>query len=152
MTPEAANSFIPRVWAYTTINSLLDRIEVEGKNEALVSEVTGLALEFGSVTPYTSLFVELPKLADPEPTGAINEEVAEKMVEMEAEEEMALEEEEMPGYSTGQQEPSISLSYDRNGAYDGGLAEGVEEEATPGFGISLALIGLLGIAFCFRKK
>lgn len=58
----------------------------------------------------------------------------------------------MPGYSTGQQEPSISLSYDRNGAYDGGLAEGVEEEATPGFGISLALIGLLGIAFCFRKK
>jgi hypothetical protein len=36
-----------------TINSLLDRIEVEGEGEPLVSKVTNLALEFGFVTPYT---------------------------------------------------------------------------------------------------
>ncbi|WP_440945209.1 VIT domain-containing protein [Methanosarcina sp. T3] len=153
VVPEAANSFIPRVWAYTTINSLLDRIEVEGENETLVSEITGLALEFGFVTPYTSLFVELPELADPEPDDTVNEEVTEEVMEMSVEKDLALGEEAMPVSSAGQQRPYSSSSYDRNEAYEGGLAEEpVEEEATPGFGAFLALIGLFGVAFCFRKK
>jgi uncharacterized protein YegL len=126
VTPEAANSFIPRVWAYTTINSLLDRIEVEGENETLVSEVTGLALEFGFVTPYTSLFVELPKLGEPEPADGGSEEIEEEMVEMPVEEPVTLEQ--------------------------GAMADEAEEASTPGFGIFLALGGLLGITCYFRKK
>ncbi|MCC4771415.1 hypothetical protein FXV91_14965 [Methanosarcina sp. DH2] len=66
MSPKADNYFIPRLWAYTTIESLLDRIEVEGKNEHIVSAVTNLALEFEFVTPYTSLFVEVPEFTNPE--------------------------------------------------------------------------------------
>ncbi|MFZ2411621.1 MAG: VIT domain-containing protein [Candidatus Methanoperedens sp.] len=54
------NSFIPRLWAYTTIRKLMDRIDVEGETEPLKSEITKLSLEFKFVTPYTSLFVEVP--------------------------------------------------------------------------------------------
>ncbi|MHC1755018.1 MAG: VIT domain-containing protein [Methanosarcina sp.] len=155
VTPKAANSFIPRVWAYTTINSLLDRIEVEGENEALVSEITGLALEFGFVTPYTSLFVELPETANPEPTDAVNEEVAEEIMEIPATEEETFEDETMSAPFAGQSKPSSS-SYDRNAVYEGELAEEpveeAEKEATPGFGIFFAMSGLFGTVFGFRKK
>ena len=61
VSPKEENAFIPRLWAYTTIESLLDRIEVEGETEPLVAAVTDLALEFDFVTPYTSLFVEVPE-------------------------------------------------------------------------------------------
>ncbi len=57
-TPE--NAFIPRLWAYTTIRKLMDRIDVEGETEPLKSGITKLSLEFKFVTPYTSLFVEVP--------------------------------------------------------------------------------------------
>ncbi|WP_269850149.1 PGF-CTERM sorting domain-containing protein [Methanosarcina horonobensis] len=148
--PKAANSFIPSS-AYTTINSLLDRIEVEGENEALVSEVTGLALEFGFVTPYTSLFVELPELANPETIDSVSEEVMEMPAEGEA-----LMDGAMSTPSAGQPKPAASSPYDRNAVYEGAMAEEpveeAEEAATPGFEVSLALSGLLGIAFCFRKR
>jgi len=54
------NSFVPKLWAYTKIRRLMDRMVVEGETDALVSEITDLSLEFGFVTPYTSLFVEVP--------------------------------------------------------------------------------------------
>jgi uncharacterized protein YegL len=54
------NAFIPRLWAYTTIQKLMDRIDVEGETEDLKSSITTLSLEFKFVTPYTSLFVEVP--------------------------------------------------------------------------------------------
>ncbi len=57
------DSFIPRLWAYTRIKKLMDRIDVEGETDTLVSSVTGISLEFKFVTPYTSLFVEVPKNA-----------------------------------------------------------------------------------------
>lgn len=156
VTPEAENSFIPRLWAYTTINSLLDRIEVEGENEALVSEVTGLALEFGFVTPYTSLFVELPEMANPEPSDAVSEENAEEMAEMTTMDEGTIQNEAMPASSAGQSKYAASSSYDRNAVYEGELAEEpieeVEEASTPGFGVLLALNVFLGAAFYFRKK
>lgn len=55
------NSFIPRLWAYTRIKNMMDRIDVEGETDALVSSVTNISMEFKFVTPYTSLFVEVPK-------------------------------------------------------------------------------------------
>lgn len=54
------NAFIPKLWAYTKIRELMDGMVVEGETDALVSEITDLSLEFGFVTPYTSLFVEVP--------------------------------------------------------------------------------------------
>ncbi len=57
------NSFIPRLWAYTKIKKLMDQMDVEGETDTLVSSVTGISLEFKFVTPYTSLFVEVPKNA-----------------------------------------------------------------------------------------
>ncbi len=54
------NAFVPRLWAYTTIRKLMDRIDVEGETEPLKSEITQLSLNFKFVTPYTSLFVEVP--------------------------------------------------------------------------------------------
>ncbi len=54
------NSFVPKLWAHTKIRELMDRMVVEGETDAIVSEITDLSLEFGFVTPYTSLFVEVP--------------------------------------------------------------------------------------------
>ncbi|MCZ7406283.1 MAG: VWA domain-containing protein [Candidatus Methanoperedens sp.] len=54
------NAFIPRLWAYNTIRKLMDRINVEGETDTLKSSITKLSLEFKFVTPYTSLFVEVP--------------------------------------------------------------------------------------------
>ncbi len=50
--------FIPRFWAYAKIRYLLDEIAVEGEVPSLVENVTSLALEYGFVTPYTSLLVK----------------------------------------------------------------------------------------------
>lgn len=63
VVPKPENSFIPRLWAYTRIKKLMDRIDVEGETDTLVSSVTSISLEFKFVTPYTSLFVEVPKNA-----------------------------------------------------------------------------------------
>jgi uncharacterized protein YegL len=51
------HSFIPRLWAYTKINQLLDEITVIGEDETLVGEVVTLAMEYQFVTPYTSLLI-----------------------------------------------------------------------------------------------
>lgn len=66
------NSFIPRLWAYTRIKKLMDRIDVEGETDTLVSSVTGISLEFKFVTPYTSLFVEVPRNATKTTATAID--------------------------------------------------------------------------------
>ncbi|HDN65340.1 MAG TPA: VWA domain-containing protein, partial [Methanosarcinales archaeon] len=58
--PGSNNSFVPKLWAHTKIRELMDRMVVEGETDPIVSEITGLSLEFGFVTPYTSLFVEVP--------------------------------------------------------------------------------------------
>jgi len=66
------NSFIPRLWAYTKIKKLMDRIDVEGETDTLVSSVTRISLDFKFVTPYTSLFVEVPKNATKTTATAID--------------------------------------------------------------------------------
>ncbi|MCQ1535796.1 VWA domain-containing protein [Methanosarcina sp. KYL-1] len=140
--PADSNAFIPRLWAYTTIENLMDRIEVEGESENLTAEITDLALEFGFVTPYTSLFVELPKTETPEPADAVNEEVEGEMaMEMPAMEEEVVEEEVMSAPLASQPKPAQDTAY-----------EGVEEESTPGFGIILSLGGLLGVAVLRQRR
>jgi len=153
VTPEAANSFIPRVWAYTTINSLLDRIEVEGENETLVSEVTDLALEFEFVTPYTSLFVEVPELSSPEADGG--EETVSEMPEGEP-----ATKDEMDALSGSQIQSTQASPYEgemvieESSVYEEPVAgmEEVAEEATPGFGALFTFGGLLSIAFLLQRR
>ena len=60
VAPRPENSFVPRLWAYSRIRTLMDRIDVEGETDTLVSSITSLSLQFKFVTPYTSLFVEAP--------------------------------------------------------------------------------------------
>ena len=50
--------FIPRFWAYAKIRHLLDDIAVNGEEPSLVDNITSLALDYGFVTPYTSLLVK----------------------------------------------------------------------------------------------
>ena len=66
------NSFIPRLWAYTRIKNMMDRIDVEGETDTLVSAITNISLEFKFVTPYTSLFVEVPRNLTNTTTNAID--------------------------------------------------------------------------------
>lgn len=42
---------------------MMDRIDVEGETDTLVSAITNISMEFKFVTPYTSLFVEVPRNA-----------------------------------------------------------------------------------------
>ena len=66
------NAFIPKLWAYTKIRRLMDRMLIEGETNSLVSGVTELSLEFGFVTPYTSLFVEAPTtIGETEPSAEL---------------------------------------------------------------------------------
>ncbi|HII01738.1 TPA: VWA domain-containing protein [Methanosarcinaceae archaeon] len=160
VAPAEANSFIPRLWAYTTIETLMDRIEVEGETEELVSEVTDLALEFEFVTPYTSLFVELPEPA-PEEDKTEGSEAAEEAMEMPAEEveeawgewdeEEVVLEEEMAESPPAQPKPGAGSSYDRDAAYEGAVEE-EDEEPTPGFGLLSTLMGVLGIGFLLQRR
>ena len=56
---EENTSFIKRFWAYSKIYALMDRILVEGEDEALVSEIEALSMDAHFVTPYTSLYLEI---------------------------------------------------------------------------------------------
>ncbi|WP_135604769.1 VIT domain-containing protein [Methanococcoides sp. NM1] len=118
------NAFIPRLWAYTTINDLMNRIEVEGETEELVSSVTDLSLEFGFVTPYTSLFVEIP--------DATTTDEVEKMVsdEMEPVDEACVEAE-IP-----------TEEVDSEAA----------EEALPGFEIIYSIVGMMAVACLLLRR
>ncbi|MEA3282822.1 MAG: VIT domain-containing protein [Euryarchaeota archaeon] len=84
--PGSDNSFVPKLWAHTKIRELMDRMVVEDETDPIVSEITDLSLEFGFVTPYTSLFVEVPvtdkisKATTEACEGAEDGEVAEETV------------------------------------------------------------------------
>ncbi len=135
---KSENSFIPRLWAYETINDLLDRIEVEGETDELVTSVTNLSLEFEFVTPYTSLFVKIPDIEEidsvnsPPPSDMYTGEgiaVDDSAVAEEAMEEMPVEEEmvneEMP------------------------IQEATE---SPGFEALYTIMGVVGVMLLFRRR
>jgi len=149
VSPKGENAFIPRLWAYTTIESLLDRIEVEGENEPLVAAVTDLALEFEFVTPYTSLFVEVPEFSSPEIDGG-----EETVPEVPAGEPATKDEMAVP--LDGQIQSSSDSRYGGNMGIEepveGEVAKKVAEESTPGFGALFTFSGLMGIAFLLQRR
>lgn len=149
VSPKEENAFIPRLWAYTTIESLLDRIEVEGESESLVSAVTELALEFEFVTPYTSLFVEVPETIGPE--AADGEETVSEVPAGEP-----ATKDEMAAPLDSQIQSSSDSRYGSNMGIEepveGEVAEKVAEESTPGFGAIFTFSGLMGIAFLLQRR
>jgi uncharacterized protein YegL len=65
------HDFIERYWAYSKIRYLMDQMAIADNVTVLEEEVTDISLDYGFVTPYTSLFVEVPKddVFTPDPTA-----------------------------------------------------------------------------------
>ncbi|MHC4480981.1 MAG: trypsin, partial [Planctomycetota bacterium] len=53
----AANEFLPQLWARRKIGYLLDQIRLHGQSKELVDEVVRLSKEYGIATAYTSYLV-----------------------------------------------------------------------------------------------
>ncbi|MFH1323326.1 MAG: VIT domain-containing protein, partial [Methanobacteriota archaeon] len=147
------NSFIPRLWAYTRIKKLMDRIDVEGETDTLVSSVTSISLEFKFVTPYTSLFVEVPKNATKTTATAIDAKAeAASIVSQSA----------TPGVTQAVAAtvvaPAATAPPSSAPQYQGGQEASKQAGADrsnmkgPGFELVLAMIGLLGIKYLIVRS
>ncbi|HDJ38745.1 MAG TPA: PGF-CTERM sorting domain-containing protein, partial [Methanosarcinales archaeon] len=166
------NSFVPKLWAYTKIRKLMDRMVVFGETDALVSEITNLSLEFGFVTPYTSLFVEVPvidkiseattesgTLAEPEPMPTAAPAYAGPEGGEECAEDAAVTEEAPPMPEATTRAPGKSEATDEgNGVVYAPEAAPAEAEVTatkkkcPGFGALFAIAGLAAVAYLVRRR
>lgn len=125
------NSFIPRLWAYTRIKSMMDRIDVEGETDTLVSAITNISLEFKFVTPYTSLFVEVPRNITNTTTNAIDTKP-----------------ETITAAAAAPVDPAKPVTTSPP------LAKPPTTEAPkePGFGIIFTMIGLLAVKYLIMRK
>ncbi|MEA1943787.1 MAG: PGF-CTERM sorting domain-containing protein, partial [Euryarchaeota archaeon] len=165
------NSFIPKLWAYTKIRRLMDRMTIEGETDALVSEITALSLEFGFVTPYTSLFVEVPAIDRSETTTtASGVEGGAEGVYAESDKsvvpEVAPASEPVPAVPPMEASTPIFTPVEEGGAGGAieapreaeGVAEEVETESiptkkkVPGFGAVVAITGLAAVAYLLRRR
>ena len=166
------NSFVPKLWAYTKIRKLMDRMVVFGETDALVSEITNLSLEFGFVTPYTSLFVEVPvidkiseattesgTLAEPEPMPTAAPAYAGPEEGEECAEGAAETEEAPPMPEATTRAPGKSEATDEgNGVVYAPEAAPAEAEVTatkkkcPGFGALFAIAGLAAVVYLMRRR
>jgi len=50
--------FVPKLWAIQKINYLLDQILLEDETPALIEQIVQLSIDFGLVTPYTSILID----------------------------------------------------------------------------------------------
>ena len=156
------NAFIPKLWAHTKIRELMDRMVVEGETDALVAEITDLSLEFGFVTPYTSLFVEVP---------VINR-ISRATTESDT---LVIPEEAVPASATGApggagvesaeaQRPAVTPARPpcecEATEEEAGSAQEVAPDAeaqtkkpgVPGFGALFATTGLAAVAYLMRRR
>jgi len=143
------NSFVPKLWAHTKIRELMDRMVVEGETDALVSEITDLSLEFGFVTPYTSLFVEVPVI----------EEVSEAPTESDTQEDSMEVEVNAPYEGEVAEKASVDEAIPTSAPWGGAtdtVTEAVAEEAPveeePGFSAFVAIAGLVAVAYLVRRR
>ena len=56
--------FVPRLWAKSKIDHLLDLIDIMGESDELVDQIVELSLRFQVLTKYTALYVD-PDVDDP---------------------------------------------------------------------------------------
>lgn len=50
--------FVPRIWAKTKIEHILELIEIYGETDELVNQIIELSLRFQILTPYTAFYVD----------------------------------------------------------------------------------------------
>jgi len=127
------NSFIPRLWAYTRIKNMMDRIDVEGETDTLVSAITNISLEFKFVTPYTSLFVEVPRNITNTTVNAIDAK---------------------PETITAAATATVAAIYANPVTTSPPSAKPppTETPKEPGFGIIFAIIGLFAVKYLLMRK
>jgi len=168
VVPGPDNSFVPKLWAHTKIRELMDRMVVEGETDHIVSEITDLSLKFGFVTPYTSLFVEVPvidKISEANTEayeGAWEDEVAAE-AEMPVPAATAI----ATSASEGADAPVVAPtpaatsapreSESRDEATGSAQEAATSEETatkkkTPGFGALFAITGLAAVAYLVRRR
>ena len=156
------NSFIPRLFAYTTIRRLMDRTIVEGETDALVSEITEISIEFGFVTPYTSLFVEVPTIDKSETiTTASDVDGGVESVYAASDESVVYVPSADGGAmgTIGREEAPAAESKSPPGHIMGGgektgdaVHNNWEKVPTQGFGAVFAIVGLTVIAYLLRRR
>ncbi len=152
------NDFIPRLWAYTTIRKLMDRMDVEGETEALVSAVTDISLKFKFVTPYTSLFVEVPvnnvstasTSADAKAGEVSGSQSAPKYASVTAVATAAKAPSGIPFPGNSRPAGAPAQEYNQPADYQQGPPQ--NQPATPGFGIVFAITGLLVIKYLVLRR
>ena len=160
--PRPDNSFVPKLWAHTKIRKLMDRMVVEGETDAIVSEITDLSLEFGFVTPYTSLFVEVPVIdkiseATTEPgTQAELDEVAPTEVPTAAATSASGDTDTPVAAPTPEATSASGTSEIRDETPEEvptATAEATQtKKKTPGFGALFATTGLAAVAYLARRR
>ncbi|KAF5414193.1 MAG: hypothetical protein C5S49_07165 [Candidatus Methanogaster sp.] len=162
--PGPDNSFVPKLWAHTKILDLMDLMVVEGETNAIVSEITDLSLEFGFVTPYTSLFVEVPVLDKISEATTESGTLAEPEAMVTATH--AYEDVDDTGDVMTVQAPEATPTRSLGG---GGATDEADQETStsprtsrprtsrsnasaPGFGALFAITGLVAIAYLLRRR
>lgn len=55
---DESKAFVEKLWAIRRVGDILEEIDLHGKNQELVDELTHLALKHGILTPYTSFFAD----------------------------------------------------------------------------------------------
>jgi Ca-activated chloride channel homolog len=67
----AANSYVPRLWAQRKADSLSRQIAIYGEDPKLVEQVKSLGMKYKIITPYTALVVTDPNKGKPNNAGAM---------------------------------------------------------------------------------
>ncbi len=154
------NSFIPRLWAYTKIKKLMDQIDVEGETDTLVNSVTGISLEFKFVTPYTSLFVEVPK-NDTKSATATGVDVTAETASV-APQSSDVSSGQQAAYTPGATVAATAAAAQTGAPADNGFGVVSKQEAPagrtssqqpqPGFELVFAIIGLLVVKYMMLRR
>jgi len=55
---DETNAFVEKIWALRRVGEIIDKIDLEGKNQELVDELVQLATKHGILTPYTSFLAD----------------------------------------------------------------------------------------------
>ena len=135
---DESKAFVARVWAIRRIGDLLDEIDLHGRNNELIEELTQLALKHGIVTPYTSFFAdENVPLHD---TAANTRRAAERLLELNTAEGAA-------GFAQRRAKGVLQQADRANLAWDSfsfGSADGTAAPAGPGGSIGGGLGGFPG--------
>ncbi|WP_437186825.1 VIT domain-containing protein [Planctomicrobium sp. SH668] len=57
-SPDQTNAFIAKLWAVRRIGEIIDELDLNGKNDELVTELVNLSTKYGILTPYTSFLAD----------------------------------------------------------------------------------------------